>query len=102
MVNEAEKYKDEDDKQRERITAKNSLESFTLKMKSTMEDDTMKSKMSEQQYEQIISKCKEVIDWADKHQAAEKEEYISQQKDLERICANIAMLNFSNIETRYT
>ena len=99
MVNEAEKYKDEDDKQRERVTAKNSLESFTLKMKSTMEDDTMKSKMSEQQYEQIISKCKEVIDWADKHQAAEKEEYISQQKDLERICAGIAMLNF---ETCYT
>ena len=76
MVIEAEKYKDEDDKQRERITARNSLESFTLKMKNTMEDDTMKSKMSKQQYELIISKCKDIIDWVDTHQTAEKEEYL--------------------------
>ena len=101
MVIEAEKYKDEDDKQRERITARNSLESFTLKMKNTMEDDTMKSKMSKQQYEQVISKCKDIIDWVDTHQTAEKEEYLSQQRDIERICARIAMLNFFNIDTCY-
>merc|ERR1712059_35747 len=32
MVNEAEKYKDEDDKQREKVQAKNSLESYCFNM----------------------------------------------------------------------
>ena len=92
MVNEAEKYKDEDDKQRERISAKNSLESYAFNMKSTMEDDKVKDKVSEQEREEIISKCKEAIDWIDKNQTAEKEEFDAQQKDLERICAKMATL----------
>ncbi|XP_011404208.1 PREDICTED: heat shock cognate 71 kDa protein-like [Amphimedon queenslandica] len=39
MVKEAEEFKAQDDKQRERIAAKNSLEDYTFNMKSTMEDD---------------------------------------------------------------
>ena len=92
MINEAEKYKDEDDKQRERISAKNSLESYAFNMKSTMEDDKVKDKITEQECEEVISKCKEVIDWIDKNQTAEKEEFDAQQKDLERICAKLATL----------
>ena len=84
MVNEAEKYKDEDDKQ-ECISAKNSLESYVFNMKNTMEDDKVKDKVSEQEREEVISKCKEVIDWIDKNQTVEKEEYDAQQKDLEKV-----------------
>merc|ERR1719347_566630 len=39
MVNDAEKYKAEDEKQRERISAKNSLESYAFNVKQTVEDD---------------------------------------------------------------
>ena len=42
MVNEAEKYKAEDDAQRDKIQAKNSLESYAYQMKSTVEDDKVK------------------------------------------------------------
>ena len=86
MVSEAEKYKDEDDKQREHILAKNSLESYAFNMKSTMEDDKVKDKVSEQEREEVISKCK---DWIDRNQTAEM---VSQQKDLERICTRMATL----------
>ena len=75
MVNEAEKYKDEDDKQKKCITAKNSLESYAFNIKSTMEDD--KGKVNEQEREDIISKCEEVIDWIDNNQTAKLEEFIS-------------------------
>merc|ERR1712121_196886 len=37
MVNDAETFKDEDDKQKERIAAKNSLESYIFNMKSSLE-----------------------------------------------------------------
>jgi len=53
MVNEAEKYKADDEKQKDRISAKNSLESYCFNLKSTVEDDKVKDKipgMSKSQY----------------------------------------------------
>jgi heat shock protein 1/8 len=47
MVKEAEQYKQEDDVQRDRISAKNGLESFAFNMKSTVEDEKLKDKLSE-------------------------------------------------------
>merc|ERR1712113_354718 len=47
MVNDAEKFKAEDDQQKERIAAKNGLESYCFNMKSTVEDDKLKGKISE-------------------------------------------------------
>ncbi|PWS22685.1 molecular chaperone DnaK, partial [Enterococcus faecium] len=45
MVQDAEKYKAEDDIQREKIAAKNSLESYAFNMKSSIEDENMKGKI---------------------------------------------------------
>lgn len=89
MVKEAEEYKAEDDKQRERIQAKNTLESYAFNMKSTMEDDNIKDKVSEEDRTTVITKCKEVIDWLDKNQTAEKDEFEHQQKELEKVCMPI-------------
>merc|ERR1712172_420415 len=47
MVNDADKFKAEDEKQKERITAKNGLESYCFNMKSTMNDEKLKDKISE-------------------------------------------------------
>ena len=48
MVHDAEKYKNDDEQQRERIQAKNALESYAYNMKSTAEDDKLKDKLSEE------------------------------------------------------
>lgn len=45
MVNDAEKYKADDEKQKDRISAKNSLESYCFNLKSTVEDDKVKDKI---------------------------------------------------------
>ena len=89
MVREAEDYKVEDDKQRDRIAAKNQLESYAFSMKSTMEEDKIKEKTTEEERETCVSKCKEVIDWLDKNQTAEKEEFEHQQKELEKVCSPV-------------
>merc|ERR1712135_76595 len=46
MVNDAEKFKDEDDKQKDRISAKNGLESYIFNLKSSLDNDQIKSKLS--------------------------------------------------------
>merc|ERR1719415_295712 len=87
MVNEAEKYKDEDDKQRDRIGAKNALESYAFNMKQSFEDDKVKEKVSEDEKKTVIDKCSEVISWLDANQSAEKDEFEHKQKELEGVCA---------------
>merc|ERR1719245_2536313 len=46
MVNDAEKFKDEDDKQKDRISAKNGLESYIFNLKSSLDNDQIKSKLT--------------------------------------------------------
>jgi heat shock protein 1/8 len=46
MVNDAEKFKAEDDKQKDRISAKNGLDSYCFNMKTTLEDEEVKYKIS--------------------------------------------------------
>lgn len=86
MVKDAEKYKDEDDKQKTRITAKNALESYSFNIKSTVEDEKLKDKLSEEDRAKIVQKVEETIKWLDSNQLAEKEEYEHRQKELEQIC----------------
>ena len=86
MVNEAERYKNEDEAQRERITAKNALESYCFNMKTSVEDEKIKDKIDPSDKEKVLSKCNEVIAWLDANQLAEKEEFNHQQKELEAVC----------------
>ncbi|NXF38071.1 HSP70 protein, partial [Nyctibius grandis] len=86
MVQEAEKYKAEDEANRDRVAAKNSLESYTYNMKQTVEDEKLKGKISDQDKQKVLDKCREVVSWLDRNQMAEKEEYEHKQKELEKLC----------------
>lgn len=68
MVQEAEKYKAEDDVQRDKVSAKNGLESYAFNMKSTVEDEKLAGKISDDDKQKILDKCNEVISWLDKNQ----------------------------------
>merc|ERR1711963_1002539 len=82
MVNDAEKYKEDDDKQKDRISAKNGLESYCFNMKSTLEDDKLKDKIGENDRKTILDKCNETISWLDNNQTAETDEFQHKQKKL--------------------
>lgn len=71
MVKNAEQYKEEDEKQRDRVTAKNSLESYAFNMKATVEDEKLKDKISAEDKQKILDKCNEVIRWLDSNQVIE-------------------------------
>jgi L1 cell adhesion molecule like protein len=89
MVRNAEAYKEEDEKQRDRIQAKNSLESYAFNMKSTVEDEKLKDKISDDDKKQIMDKCNDVIKWLDGNQSAEKDEFEHKLKELEKVCMPI-------------
>jgi L1 cell adhesion molecule like protein len=85
MVAEAEKYKDEDDKHRQRVEAKNSLENYAYSMKNHITGD-LKDKATPEDREKIEKACQDTITWLERNQTAEKEEYEDRQKELEGIC----------------
>nr|XP_020468828.1 heat shock 70 kDa protein 1-like [Monopterus albus] len=86
MVQDADKYKAEDDIQREKIAAKNSLESYAFNVKSSVQDEKLRDKMSEEDRKKVIEKCDEAIMWLENNQLAEKEEYQHKLKELENVC----------------
>merc|ERR1712033_154140 len=86
MVQDAEKFKADDEKQKDRISSKNSLESYCFNMKSTVEDDKFKDKVPEEDRNKILEACNEAIKWLDANQLGEKEEYEHKQKEIEQIC----------------
>jgi len=86
MVNDADKFKAEDEKQKERISAKNGLESYCFNMKSTLEDEKVKDKISGDDAKAINDKCDDTIKWLDANQLAEVDEYTAKQKEVEGVC----------------
>jgi len=85
MVNEAEAFKDQDDKQKERISAKNSLESFIFNVKSSLDQDEVKNKLTKEEIETTKTKLESALKWLDSNQLAEKEEFVDKQNELEKI-----------------
>ena len=75
MVQEAEKYKAEDEKQWGKVSSKNSLNSYAFSMKATVEDEKLQGKISDEDKQKILVNSSEIINWLDENQTAEKEEW---------------------------
>uniref|UniRef100_F7H1B9 Heat shock cognate 71 kDa protein n=1 Tax=Macaca mulatta TaxID=9544 RepID=F7H1B9_MACMU len=69
MFQEAEKYKAEDEKQRDKVSSKNSLESYAFNMKATVKDEKLQGKINDEDKQKILDKSFE-----------------HQQKELEKVC----------------
>merc|ERR1712038_1967464 len=83
MVDESEKFKADDEKQKERIDAKNGLESYCFNIKSTIEDSNIKDKIPESERKMITNTCNDAVAWLERNQMAEVEEFKDKQKELE-------------------
>merc|ERR1711992_131990 len=91
MVQEAEKYATEDEQNRQKIEAKNGLENYCFTMRNTLNEEKLKDKFEGGDKEKIESAVQEALDWLDKNQLAEKDEFEAKQKELEGIVNPIMM-----------
>jgi len=89
MVSEAEKFKAEDDANRNRIEAKNGLENYCFSLKSSIDSEQVKDKIDAGDKKTLEDKIEETTKWLDANQSAEKEEYEEKQKELEGIALPI-------------
>ena len=83
MVSEAEKFKDEDEKEAGRVQAKNGLESYAYSLKSTLGEEQFKEKLDAAEIEEVTKAADETIEWLDSNTTATQEEFSDKQKELE-------------------
>ena len=93
MLEEAEKYKAEDEAEASRISAKNGLESYAYSLRNTLSDSKVDEKLEAGDKEKLKAEIDKTVAWLDDNQQATKEEYEGQQKELEGI-ANPIMVKF--------
>ena len=90
MVSEAEEFADEDKKQKEKIDARNSLETYVYNLKNQVGDkEKFADKLEEADKETLESAIKEAMEWLDDNQSAEKEDYEEKLKEVEGVCSPI-------------
>jgi len=86
MVQDAEKFADEDKKVKEKVEARNELESFAYSLKNQIGDkDKLGGKLSSSEKDTIEKAVDEKIQWLEKNREASVEELKEQKKELEDI-----------------
>ena len=93
MLAEAEKYKEEDELEAGRISAKNGLESYAYSLKNTLADAKVDEKLEAADKDALKAEIDKTVAWLDESQQATKEEYEEHQKELEAV-ANPIMMKF--------
>merc|ERR1711896_64666 len=91
MVQEAEKYRAEDEANKSKIEAKNGLENYCFTMRNTLSEEKLQDKFEAGDKDKIEKAVQETLDWLDKNQLAEKDEFEAKQKELEGVVNPIMM-----------
>ena len=91
MVDDAEQFKEDDTKQREKVEARNALDGYIFNVKQSLDNEQLKDKFTDDDKKVIHEKINEVQEWYDEHLEAEKEEFESKQKELESVYSPIMM-----------
>ncbi|ENN70597.1 hypothetical protein YQE_12772, partial [Dendroctonus ponderosae] len=87
MLAEAERYKEEDDLQRDRVASKNKLESYVFGIRQAADDAG--PKLTESEKRKVQKECDNCVQWLDNNQLAEKEEYEDRLRAVENLCSPI-------------
>merc|ERR1712038_2225977 len=89
MVHEAEKYKAEDDANKNRFEAKNGFENYCYSLKSSINSPEVEGKIAVNDKKKLEEAIETSLKWLDENISAEKEEYEEKQKALEGIAMSI-------------
>ena len=88
MVNEAEQYREDDERARERVNARNRLETYAYSCKQAVEGYNG-SAITSSDKSSVLNACEETQRWLDRNQLAEKDEIDHQYSALERTCQRV-------------
>ncbi|KAL8093677.1 heat shock cognate 70 kDa protein-like [Apium graveolens] len=86
LIQEAEKYKAEDEEVKKKVEAKNALEKYAYNMKTTIRDNKIAHNLSEAEKEKVTDAIEQSLKWLEDNLFAEAEDFTEKLKELEGIC----------------
>lgn len=86
LLQEAEKFKSEDEEHRRKVESKNALENYTYNMRNSIKDDKIGEKLNSVDKKKIEDALDQTIQWLDGNQLAETDEFEHKLKELEGLC----------------
>ena len=96
MVQDAEKFKAEDEEHKKKIEAKNAVENYAYNMRNTMNDTNVGGKLDADDKKTIEDAVEAAISWLDGNQTAEVDEFEDKLKELEGVCNPIISKMYQN------
>ncbi|XP_014214352.1 heat shock protein 68 [Copidosoma floridanum] len=87
MLSDAERYREQDQEQREKVVARNQLESYVFTVKQAVQD--CGDKLNQSDKNSVLSLCEDTIRWLDNNSLAEKDEFKHKLEELQRQCSPI-------------
>ncbi|KAL4440912.1 hypothetical protein ABPG74_009325 [Tetrahymena malaccensis] len=91
LVKEAEKYKDDDEKQRKKIEAKNSFENYIYSVRNSLKDEKLKDKFTSDEKDKLNKLIENSQKWLENHQGENPSDYETKQKEIENVFNPIMM-----------
>ncbi|XP_061181982.1 heat shock protein 70 A1-like [Saccostrea echinata] len=87
MVSDAEKYREEDEKQRDCVQSKNQLENYVYSVRNAVEEE--KEKLQPSEKTEALNACEEALKWLDLNANSEKSEFEGKLKMMQDTCSPI-------------
>ncbi|XP_043473277.1 heat shock protein 70 B2-like [Leptopilina heterotoma] len=85
MLAEAERYRDQDQQQREKVEARNKIESYVFTVKQAVQE--CGERLNDSEKKTVLDLCEETIRWLDNNTLAEKEEFVHKLEEIQKLCA---------------
>ncbi|KAF0300453.1 Endoplasmic reticulum chaperone BiP [Amphibalanus amphitrite] len=83
MIEESERFAEEDRLVKERVEARNDLEAYVYNLKNQLSDEKLAGKLSSDEKTEIETAIEEQLKWLEDHQDAETAEFRAQKKAVE-------------------
>jgi L1 cell adhesion molecule like protein len=96
MVEDAEKYKADDEKHAECVKSKNRLEQYAYAMKSTINDEKSSAKFDDDDKAIITDAVTKTLEWLEANTVSEKETFEEKYNELENVCKPIVAKIYAN------
>ena len=86
MVQEAKKYKEEDELHKKKVEAVNDLENYAYNMRNTIKDENVTKNLDLSDKKRLMNAVDGTIQWMDANGFAEIDEIEDKRKELEGVC----------------
>ena len=84
-VADANKYKEEDELMKKKVIWKNDLENMAYQIRNLLDDPIISNKIDDADKTKMRKKINETVNWMDKNQAAEHDEFLAEKMKLAEV-----------------